>query len=418
MAQALKFPLKVRELATTSLLVFVGACGLAAGARADAVTDWNLIALNTIPPIHGLGPMGSRAMGYVHAAIFDAVNAVERKYSVYKVDITAPDASAGAAAMTAGHGMLVKLYPEQQIALDAALAKSLKSVAEGKAKEDGVALGRQVAEKIDVVTDDFGAVDPSYKLGTDPSSWQPYPASALPRGQTWGSIKPFLMTKPDQFTLPGPLSVRSAEYAKELEEVRVLGGRDSPERTTGQTAIAIFWTVGGAPVLNEIARKEALARGLDLAANARLFALINMAMSDAGIATWHEKFRYNFLRPVTAIRNAAALDNPAIKQDAAWEPLIVTPSHPDYPSGHCANTGAGATILRKFFGTDAIQSNATYTYPMLGVTRQWTNYTALVKETGNARIWGGIHTRTADEHADMLGRQVAEYVFDNFLRPK
>ena len=129
-----------------------------------------------------------------------------------------------------------------------------------------------------------------------------------------------------------------------------------------------------------------MAKGLDLAANARLFALINMAMSDAGIATWHEKFHHNFLRPVTAIRNASALDNPAIKQDATWEPLIVTPSHPDYPSGHCANTGAGATILRKFFGTDAIQSNATYTYPILGVTRQWTNYTALVKETGNARI--------------------------------
>jgi len=141
-----------------------------------------------------------------------------------------------------------------------------------------------------------------------------------------------------------------------------------------------------------------------------------MAASDSQVATWALKFKHNFLRPVTAIRNALAFDNPRIQQDAEWEPLIVTPGHPDYPSGHCAYAGAATAILRKFFDTDTIE-NASYTYPLFGVTCYWSSYSALAKDVIDARVWGGIHTRTADEHAYNLGLQIAEYEFNNFMRP-
>jgi hypothetical protein len=404
-------------LAVRAWLASLSLCAVAAGAHADAVTDWNVVAFNTIPPAV-VGPPQARVLGYVHAAVFDAVNAVERRYTAYAIDMKASGASAEASAAAAAHGVLTRFYTEQKPALDVALEKSLKPIAEGKAKDEGLAVGRTVAEQIHAASlkDGASVPVPAYTPGTTPSSWQPYPPTQEPRGLTWGGIKPFMLTKADQFATPGPLSVKSSEYARDIEEVRVLGARDSRERTSEQTATAIFWTVSMATVMNDIARKQATAKGNDLAANARLFALLNMAASDSQVATWEQKFKHNFLRPVTAIRNAPTLDSPQIRQDSEWEPLLVTPAHPDYPSGHCAYAGAATAILQKVFDTDEIE-NATYTYPPNGVIRHWTSYSALAKEVGNARVWGGIHTRTADDHADRLGRQVAAYAFDNFLRP-
>jgi hypothetical protein len=404
------------SLAACSLLAALGLFATA-GAQADVVTDWNVIAFNTIPPTV-TGPPQARIMGYVHAAVFDAVNAVERKYTAYAADAAAPGASAEAGAAVAAHEMLTRFYPEQKPALDAALEKSLKPISDGKAKDDGLALGRMVAEKIHAasIKDGASATPPVYTPSNDPSSWRPFPPSQEPRGLTWGGIKPFFLTKADQFAMSGPLSVKSSDYAIDVEEVRVVGARKSPERTNEQTATAIFWTVSMPAIMNDIARQQAAAKGNDLAANARLFALLNMAASDSQIATWAQKFKHNFLRPIAAIRNAPALDNPRIQQDAEWEPLLVTPAHPDYPSGHCAYAGAATEMLQRFFGTDVIE-NASYTYPPSDVTRQWKSYAALAKEVSDARVWAGIHTRTADDHADRLGRQVAEYAFTTFMRP-
>jgi hypothetical protein len=400
-----------------SILVLLGVSLFVPRAQADAVTDWNLIAVNTIPPPAATGPVGSRVLGYVHVAMFDAVNAVERRHAPYKVDLSMPGASAEAAAMAAAHGVLVRIYPGQRIGLDGILARSLAALPDGKAKEDGIALGRLVAERTEVDTDDFGAPDPAFQMGTAPWSWRPYPTGTAPRGLNWGRIRPFALASNDQFGLPGPLPVGSPEYAREVEEVRRLGARDGSARTADQTATAIFFTIGGGPLLNEVARQEAVARGLDLAGNARLFALINMAMSDAMIAGMREKWRHDSPRPVTAIRAAEALGNPGIEQDSAWEPLLITPNFPDYPSLHSTNSAAGVAILRKVFGGDTIQANPSHIYPLLGVTRRWSTYTDLVRETGSARVWGGIHTRTACEHGERLGQQIAEYVFDAFLKP-
>jgi PAP2 superfamily len=399
-----------------SLGTLVIALGFAAGVRADAITDWNVIAISTVPPAQHTGPSSTRVLSYMHLAMFDAVNSVERKYTPYKHDLVAPGASAESAAIAAAHGALAKVYPDQWPALDAALAKSLKALPDGKAKEDGAALGRMIVERSQIVFEDLNAPDPAFKLGSDAWSWQP-PQGVPPRGATWHKLKPFVLTSADQFSLPGPLSVRSPEFAKEIDEVRRIGSRDSRDRSSMETATAIFWTVGPGPLYNEIARKESAAKGIDLMENARLFAVLNVAMADVSVATWHEKWRHSFLRPSTAIHKADTLDNPAIKQDASWQPLINVPAHPDYPSGHASLSAAAIAVLRKYFGTDEIASEPTYTHPAGGITLQWTTYTALIEQNGRARVLGGIHTRTACEHGNILGQQVGNYVSENFLLP-
>jgi len=261
---------------------------------------------------------------------------------------------------------LINRKPYQKATLDARLSRSLTPIPDGEAKNAGVDLGAAVAETVYGLSlkDGSDATDPVYTPGRDPWSWQPTAPDMQPRGLIWGRIKPFLLKSADQFAFPGPHKVTSAEYAKDLEEVRLLGGVNSTLRTADQTAVAIFWTGSPMSVYNAVARTMGRAKGNTLIDNARLLALLNMAGSDAGVATWHQKFKASFLRPVTAIRNADKLGNPALTKDADWTPLLVTPAHPDYPSGHCAAGGVSTGILRLFFNTDAV--DASYTYPHKG----------------------------------------------------
>jgi hypothetical protein len=398
-------------------IALVAYASLAVGARADMVTDWNGIAVGALPPL-AQGLPHARVMGYMHAAIFDAVNAVERKYTPFAVDVKAPKASAEAAAATAAHGMLLRFYPLEKAALDARLQASLATITDdSEAKSEGIELGRIVAEQVfeRSRSDRYDVPALPFVPGTDPWSWQFTAPGMVARGVTWGGSKPFFLNSPDQFAFAGPHKVTSTDYAKDIEEVRKLGGEKSTERTPHQTAVAIFWTVSATIVMNHVAVTDAKDRKLNLIDNARLLALLNMAAADSLIATWHQKFTTNFLRPVTAIRNASRLDNPAIQEDPDWTPLLVTPAHPDYPSGHCAYEGAATRVLQLFFGTD--QTKASYTYPPNAVTLRWTSYSQMANEVGDARVWGGIHTRTADEHADMVGKKIGEYSFTNFLRP-
>jgi hypothetical protein len=395
----------------------IGLCALTVEARADMVTDWNVIAFNTVPPAVQ-GPPQARILGYVQAAVFDAVNSVERKYTPYAVDLKAPDASAEAAAASAAHGALIRFYPVQKAALDTSLEKSLAALPEGPAKHHGVELGKTVAERIHALSlpDGADASPPSYTPGKEAWSWQFTSPGMEPRGLTWGKIKPFLIKGADQFVFPGPLDVTSPEFAKEIEEVRMLGGANSVHRTADQTAAAIFWIVSMPAIYNDVARKASTRKGYSLIENARLLALLNMAASDSQIVTWAEKFNRSFLRPVTAIRAADKLGNRLMQPDPSWTSLLVTPAHPDYPSGHCAYAGAASRTLQLVLGEDEV--DASYTFPPgVGVTRRWTSFSQMAQEVGESRIWGGIHTRTADAHADIIGQKVAEYGFANYMRP-
>lgn len=386
---------------------------LAPAVQADVVTDWNQTGLAVTSGIAGSGPQ-VRLLAMMHGAMFDAVNATAPRYRFYLSELSVPPgASADAAAASAAHVVMFALLPAQKAPLDAALAASLGKVADGAAKTDGIDLGRRAAERMLAVRKDDGAgARVNYAPGLTPADWRPTPPAFAAAGNPhWGAVKPFLLTSNDQFKPPGMPAVGSEAYARDIAEVRRLGGRTGSARSADQSEVAVYWTVSTHVPYNAVARSAATARNFNVLDNARLFALLNMAGADSQFVAWHVKYTHNVLRPVQAIREADKLGNPAIQADPNWEPLIVTPAHPDYLSGHATFGGAGSAVLRGLLG-EAVSGQHTNI-----VTRRWTSATAMEKEIEDARVWSGIHTRVADEHGSKVGRQVAEYGMQNAMQP-
>lgn len=387
-------------------------------ARADVVTDWNQTAIRTTEIASAPVPAQTRAMAIVHAAIFDAANAIERKYAVYAVNVSASaGASAEAATAAAAHGVLERLYPQQKAIIDAALAASLTRIPEGTARASGLKLGQEVAAQMFALRkDDGSAATQSYAFGTGGGVYQATPPmNASPILPHWRNLKPFVITSAKQFAFAGPPAPDSAAFAKDFNEVKRLGSRVTAERTTEQTAIAIHWAGSEVPPLNAVARAAAAAKGLSLVDNARFFALLNMAMADSLIAGFEAKYAINYWRPVTAIRNAGLAKNAEIAPDPGWDPLLVTPPHPEYPSAHCLGAGAAVAVLQHVFGGDRLATS--YVYPPLGVLLRWESFSQIEKEVENARVWGGIHYRTAVEHGSQIGRQIGEFAIKTQMRP-
>jgi len=292
-------------------------------ARADTVTDWNQTAVRATEIANAPVPVQMRVMAIVHAAIFDAVNAIEGKYTGYAVEVaSAPGASSEAAAAAAAHGILERLFPPQKAMIDTALGSSLKGIPDGPAKAEGMRVGREVAEKLFALRKDDGAAAPaSYEFDKGAGVYQATPPMNMkPILPHWRSVKPFVLTSPKQFPVAGPPAPDSATFAKDFNEVKRLGSKGSTERTSEQTAIAIHWVGSEVPPLNGIARAVSAAKKLNLSDNARFFAVLNMAMADSLIAGFEAKYAYNYWRPVTAIRNAGLANNPAVSADPAWDP--------------------------------------------------------------------------------------------------
>jgi PAP2 superfamily len=386
-------------------------------AHADVVTDWNMTAIRAGQAAGQPNPRLSRNMAMVHAAIYDAINAIDRRHTAYAVDITAkPGASIDAAATAAAYGVLIKLYWSQTAAFDVALEASLAAIPDGPARADGVALGQEVAEKLMALRqDDRSNATVSYTPKSEPGAYQLTPPAFAPAVLPhWGGVTPFLLKSADQFTLVGPPALTSAEFANELNEVKTLGAKHSSARTRDQTDAARFWTVSGIVTDNEVARQLSMHKGLSVVENARLFALLNMAGAEAYIACWHAKYRYHYWRPVTAIRNADSAGNSGMTADPAWEPLLPTPPHPEYPSGHACFAGATERVLQEFF---ADKASFTLTDPTVKVTRTYHSLSQMGQELEDARVWGGIHYRTAVAHGSDLGHHVADYALKNHMRP-
>jgi hypothetical protein len=378
----------------------------------DAVLDWNAIAQTATVAASAPAPQQFRTLAITHGAIFNAVNAIERRYTPYSVNIKAPaGASAAAAAVAAGHGVLTRLYPAQKASLDAALTASLAKIPDGQAKVGGINVGKEVAEKLVAIrSTDRADRKGEYKAQKAVGIWQPTPPLFAPALlPNWSEVTPFVIKRADQFKIPAPLPLNSDAYAKELNEVKLLGGRYSTARTAEQTATAIFSAISPVPLWNTPARAAATAKGNNLIENARLFALLNFAGADAYIAGYEVKYKYKLWRPVVAIPNAAELGNPAITDDPNWESLIVTPAHPDYISGHCVTAGAAERVLQRFFGSDSVKVSLIFP-ANAGVTRSYTSFSQISKELGESRIWAGLHTRTADTQGDVLGKQVGNDV--------
>lgn len=387
--------------------------GAIASARADTVMDWNATAAAlpiAAPPVH------ARVMAAMHGAVHDAINSIEPHYETYRFAVEAPaGASKDAAVATAAHSVLAALVPSQNAALDAALAQSLAKISDERSKADGIVVGKTAAERMLAwrAKDKFDvkAVD---SPGTSAGVWQRTPPGLAPGVlPQLGGVTPFTLKSVDQFAAKGRPALTSEEFARDLAEIKRLGGRHSTERTADQTAVALFWAGNEIPQLNAVARAISLARKLSMHENARLFALMHMVTADALIVSFKIKYLDNAWRPITAIRVGYG----SVAPDPNWESLLITPPHPEYPAAHCISAGAVAQVLRDLFGSEEVKFSYVFP-PGLGMMRSYTSLAQIENEMENARAFGGIHFRSTTEHSTELGRRVGAYAVANHLRPK
>ncbi|HYU40876.1 MAG TPA: vanadium-dependent haloperoxidase [Vicinamibacteria bacterium] len=386
--------------------------------RADVVTDWNLTTLQAAVAA-GVNQRQQRVAAMVHAAMHDAVNSVAPQYEAYAVQVSpSGEASIEAAAVQAAYGVLIRLLPGQAAMLDAARSASLSQIPEGPVKEEGLAVGEAVAGQIVALRSTDGSdVQGTYTFGSGPGEYQRTPPTfGNPSIPAWRFVTPFVLNRGDQFRAEGPPRLDSDEWAADFNEVKRLGSVDSAARTAEQTEIALCGAEPALPMWNRVARSVTAQRQTGLVENARLFALLNLAMVDATIACWDSKYTYRFWRPVTAIPLADTDGNDATEADPAWTPLRTTPLHPEYPSAHACFSGAAAEVLTSFFGKDTAFSTATSTCPA-GVVRTYDGFQALADEIGDSRIYIGYHFRSAIRHGANLGRQVGHWTSHRFLQP-
>jgi hypothetical protein len=386
--------------------------------KADVVTDWNKIAEQTILTAGSNPFVSSRSLAIVQVSVFDSVNGIERRYQPIRVEPNAlPGASRRAAAIQAAYVALLHLYPAQEAFLTEEREAALKAITSEAATENSVSIargiewGQAVADEIFLwrSTDGFTPAPPPYTGGMLPGQWRPTPPGLAPgAGVQFSYMTPWAMSSPSQFRAAGPLTLTSTQYAADVNEVKDVGRLISMTRTADQTEIARFWN-GNTPVgWNRIALSVSEVSDLSLSENSRLFALLNVAMADAVIACWETKYYYSFWRPITAIRLADTDGNPGTTEDPSWTPLLTTPGHPDYLSGHATVSRSALSVLTAYFNDETEFSTTTEILP--GVTRSYSSFTQAVDEAFNARIYGGIHFRTACRDGQSMGAQVGDLV--------
>lgn len=389
--------------------------GLAANSvRADVLSEWNARADAIGAEKQLVNVNNARGQAMMHLAVFEAVNAVERRYQPYRLDLRAPrGASKEAAAASAAYEVLVVLHPEQKTGLEALRSSSLAVVAEGDAKAKGIELGRQAAAGIVALRANDGiSATEAYRPHTTPGAYVP---TALPIEITSGNVTPWVMRSGSQFRPEPPPSLTSDTWTRDLNEIREMGGRNSAKRSAEQTDIARFWFLTGPRTYNPIVRQLVQAKQLDLLDAARLYALTAIAAHDAFVAVFDAKYAYNFWRPITAIRNADLTANPATPKEASWLPLGMTPMHPEYPCAHCIVASAVSTVLQALVGNEVDIMLNSPTAP--GVTRRWTRLQHYSDEVSNARIHAGFHYRFSTDVAKEMGRRIGELAASSRLQP-
>ena len=386
---------------------------LTSPASSDVIMDWNAKAEAIGVEKQLVNVPNARGQAMLHVAMFEAVNAIERRYAPYKLSLESDrTASKEAAAASAAHGILLNLYPDQKPDLDTALAASLSGIAETEAKAKGIELGRKAAAGIIALrVNDGGDAQESYRPHGKPGTYVP---TALPIESASGALKPFVMTVGSQFRPKPPPAIDSEIWTKDLNEIREIGGRTSTKRSDEQTNIARFWFLTGPRTYNPIVRQLALAKNMDLVDCARLYALSSLTAIDAFIAVFDAKYTYNLWRPITAIRNADLSANPATPREASWTPVGVTPMHPEYPCAHCIVAAAISTVLQGAVGNEVDISLTSSTAP--GATRKWTRLQDYSDEVSNARIYAGFHYRFSTEVGKDMGRKIGELTVATQLR--
>jgi hypothetical protein len=413
-------------MTTRNNLTAILACVLLSQAtpvRADAVTYWNDVAVTAVT-VGRPGGQGFVDMALVHAAMHDAVQAIQRRFQPYKANVQGAG-SADAAAGSAAYGVLAGIYPMQRGLLDMKYKEFV--AADGLTGNPGLRVGEQVAaallkEHRPIVT------MPDFRGGTGVGQWRPTPSliGTAPVPAPFSPMafvhlaqaKPYTLNSPSQFRPAAPPPLTSAEYLRDYNEVKALGSRRSTTRTQAQTDLAYFWAGNYVEQWNRALRDISVKRSMEIGDSARLFALANLAAADAAIACWDTKRFFYFWRPVTAIQEGERDNIPGTLGDPAWEPLINTPNYPDFTSGANSVTAAMTTTLEQFFGTDEFSFTITSTVPeATQKTRTYKRFSDAAQEVVDARILLGIHFRFADEVARTQGSNVARWTFPRVLRP-
>jgi hypothetical protein len=360
--------------------------------RADAVTEWNLKAGDILGEAKLGTPPAVRAMALVQTAVYQAVRQAD-----------AQGASAEAAIAAANRAVLAKIVPAAQASIEAAAQAALAKIADGPAKTAGIAAGEQAAAFVLTQRSDDVIAGDDYRPHTSPGAYVPTASAAAPM---WGKRKPWLMASASQLRPAAPAALSTEAWARDFNEVKLVGAKASTARTAEQTDIAKFWEYSAPPIYFGVARSVAEQPGRTLARNARYFAATAQAMDDALISVFDAKYHYNFWRPVTAIRNGDGDGNDATARDASWSPLIDNPMHPEYPSGHAILAGAVGTVIKAEVGSDRMPVLATSSPTAKGATRKWASPEDFVREVSDSRVYAGIHYRFATQAGAQMGSKI------------
>lgn len=392
--------------------------------NASVITTWNQIAVSTVTAA-GPSPTAFNYFAFVHLAMYNAVVGITGGYELYKWDVArAKQASPEAAAAAAAHRVLRTYFGANATLaanLDASLAASLALVRNPVAKAQGIEFGILAADRIIALrANDGRGAAVTVPVGTTPGHWRPEPETALFTSAWLGGVTPLAITSATQFA-PGPpppiIGIGSATYLEEFNEVRDYGGQNLDTlRTPAQTLTARFFSDAGIGPMQAALREFATRRGLNIVESARMFAAVDTSIADGAITVWHGKLQYMWWRPITAIRNADTDGNDATATVENWTPLIGTPPYPDWPSGLCSVVGAVSTVLTRLNGDGTLDLNIT-SAAAGGVTRHYDFKADITAEAVDARVWSGIHFRTADEVSITTATQVANWTLDHYFQP-
>lgn len=408
--------------------------GAPAVARGDAVTDWNVNASNAIFAAGPTAHASTLSFAMVQGAVYDAVNAIHGGYQPYLVKPAARRSdSEDAAVATAAHRVLVDVAPASKTALATQYQAALAAVPDGPGKTRGIATGEAAAAAMLAARANDGRNPTTpfpFVFGTTPGVWRVSPPLTAPEPTPWvANVKPFMLPSAAMVRSDGPNALTSDAYARDFKEVKSLGSLTSTRRSDDQTKAAIFWQSQPMALYGGVMRSLSARVGLSTAQNARLFAMVSLAAADGAIGCWSDKYHWNSWRPIDAIRLAATDGNPRTKADPDWRPLfdpatdttppLATPNFPEHPSGHSCVSGAVLNAMRQFFGTDRVAFDVVSSrFPGTPAqTRHFDRFSQALEEVIDARVWGGIHFRTADTQGAVIGRKVVDWQREHYFRP-
>ncbi len=394
-----------------------------ASSAIDPVVEWNktLLVIIRTPGAQPRTVHPTRSFAIMHAAIYDAVNSIDRTHKPYLVHLSTPpqDASEDAAADAAAHDVLVALYPSFQAALDSELQQLLAQIADGEDKAEGISIGQTVAARTLALRSHDGsdAQPVLFVFGSAPGDYQSTPPNfpKQPQFTHWSHVTPFALERASQFRPGPPPALTSDAYSDAFNEVKSLGIANGTASSPDQALTGRFWNGAIQNYWNEITQTAAVGHHLTTAQSARLFALLNLALADSVIAFYDAKYTYNLWRPVTAIRAGDSDSNPETAADPNWLPEVGnTAPDPSYPGAHAVISAAAADVLVSFFGRSHFNFSVT-SEVMPGVQRSFANFPAAAEEATLSRIFAGAHFRFDLTRGQRLGRKVAGFVVDNFL---